>query len=101
MRHAPSKPNNDAFITHDSNDGGDATDSTVKEDNYAIFRDCVADVVIERLAPQPTAAKKKRVTKARKNQIKPVERTVEEVEDHRVNDAEELGDFIEVSSRCK
>jgi len=96
MRHASAKSSNDAFVTDTSNDDED-TASTVKEDNYAIFRDCVADTVIERLAPQPTAVKKKRATKARKNQIKPVERSVEEVEDARVNDAEELGDFIEVS----
>jgi len=101
MRHASSKPANDAFITNDSNDDEeDIAGSSVKEDNYAIFRDCVADTVIERLAPQPaTAAKKKRATKARRNQIKPVERSVEEVEDARVNDAEELGEFIEVSER--
>jgi len=97
MRHASAKSSNDAFITNDNNDDEeDVAGSSVKEDNYAIFRDCVADTVIERLAPQPTAVKKKRATKARKNQIKPVERSVEEVEEARVNDAEELGDFIEV-----
>jgi len=100
MRHAPSKPSNDASITNtNDNDDDDTAASTLKEDNYAIFRDCVADVVIERLAPQPTTAKKKRVTKARRNQIKPIERTGDEVEDGRVNDAEELGEFVEVSKR--
>lgn len=97
MRHASSKSTNNAFITNDNSNEDEDIASTVIENNYAIFRDCVADTVIERLAPQPTSAvKKKRVTKARKNQIKPVERSVEEVEDARVNDAEDLGDFIEV-----
>jgi hypothetical protein len=69
-------------------------DTQLLEDNYAIFRDCVSDIVIQRLSPQ-VETKQKRI-KARKNQIKPVEQTAEDVSNARVNDAEELGEFIEV-----
>lgn len=74
----------------------DTVDSAVLEDNYAIFRDCLADLLLQLLDPTTsttsTTKKAKRAPKARKSQIKPVERPVE---DTRKNDAEDLADFIE------
>lgn len=73
----------------------DTANDTLLEANFSIFRDCLADILIQLLDPTTTTAttsKPKRATKARKTQIKPVARPIE---DGRKNDAEDLGDFIE------
>ena len=70
-------------------------DLMISEDetpNYETFRDCVSELVLSKLSKSATT-KKKRV-KGRKNEIKPVIRPVEEDE---TEDAEELGEFIEVN----
>lgn len=61
--------------------------------NFEAFRECVSNVLIQKLAIQP--AKPKKRIKGRKNEIKPVERVEAENGDI-TNDAEELGDFIAV-----
>ena len=61
--------------------------------NYEIFRDCTSELVISKLSRGADKSKKKRAVKGRKNEIKPVIRPVEEIEQ---TDAEELGEFIEV-----
>lgn len=61
-----------------------------EQSNFEIFRDCLSNVVIERLAPE-TAKPKKRV-KGRKNEIKPVV----QIGDSEETDANELSDFTEV-----
>lgn len=61
-----------------------------ESENRGLFQDCLATRVIEKLAP--TNPSRKRVTKGRKNAIKPVLRPEEEA----VNDVSELSDFIEV-----
>ncbi|CZT23355.1 related to 2-haloalkanoic acid dehalogenase [Ramularia collo-cygni] len=61
--------------------------------NFDVFRDCLSTSIIQRLAPDGggKGSTKKKV-KGRKNEIKPVVRSIEgEVE----NDAAELGDFVE------
>jgi len=75
----------------------DDTNDTLLEANFAIFRDCLADILIQLLDPSTTntTKKPKRATKARKNQIKPVERPASVIEDDRKNNAEDLADFIE------
>jgi len=60
--------------------------------NLNVFRDCLSTTIIERLSPQSGKRTKKRVSKGRKNEIKPVVRT----EEADINDASELGDFVEV-----
>ena len=66
--------------------------------NYEIFRDCVSELVISKLSRGADKHKRKRAVKGRKNEIKPVVRPVQEVEQ---TDAEELGEFIEVCiARC-
>jgi len=82
----------------------DTPDDALLETNFAVFRDCLADILIQLLDPTTTTSKPKRATKARKNPItkratkarknpiKPVERPVE---DGRRNDAEDLADFVE------
>jgi len=81
-----------------NNNQDDTATDTLLEENYSIFRDCLADILIQLLDPTTsttTTKKSKRTTKARKNQIKPVERPANIVADARKNDAEDLADFIE------
>jgi hypothetical protein len=76
-------------------DDGDATSSA---DNYDILKDCLSTMIIEKLTPSSARPVKKRTSKGRKNEIKPVERPPpSEVEVE--NDVAELGDFTEVSLR--
>jgi len=81
-----------------TNTQDDITNDTLLEDNYAIFRDCLADILIQLLDPTTTTTTKKPkrgATKARKNQIKPVQQPANIADDARKNDAEDLADFIE------
>lgn len=62
--------------------------------NYEDFRDCVSELLISRLSGTADK-KKKKATKGRKNEIKPVSRPDQDQED---NDAlaADLGETIEV-----
>lgn len=62
--------------------------------NYENFRDCVSELVISKLS-RTAKTKKKRATKGRKNEIKPV--VIAPSKEDTEDDAAELGDFIEVS----
>ena len=66
--------------------------------NYEDFRDCVSELLISRLSGT-AEKKKKKVTKGRKNEIKPVSKPEQGQED---NDAlaADLGETIEVCEDC-
>lgn len=64
--------------------------------NFDIFKDCLSTSVISRLAPD--SGKKKRASKGRKNEIKPVAK-VASAEGSVGSDAVELAEFIEVRRR--
>jgi len=57
--------------------------------NYEAFRDCLSELVLAKLS---NTAEKRRRVKGRKNEIKPVVRSLEPED----NAAEELGEFIDV-----
>jgi hypothetical protein len=89
------KDASESFV--DDNDDDNATESSSSA-NYDILKDCLSTMIIEKLSPTNTrpSNNKKRQSKGRKNEIKPVERpkpTEEEVE----SDVAELGEFTEVS----
>lgn len=69
---------------------------TDEESNFSTFRDCLSEPVIRKLAIQPPKATKRRGAKNRKNAIKPVHPKDEQDDTRQSNDAEELGEFIEV-----
>ncbi|KAF4556184.1 Hypothetical protein D9617_1g080590 [Elsinoe fawcettii] len=58
-----------------------------EESNYAIFRECLSELITSRLAP----TKERRRVKGRKNEIKPVATPANDEE----NNAEDLGEFID------
>lgn len=62
--------------------------------NYAVFRDCLSEVVIHRLAPSKPATKDKKKKRASAQ----LDNLTGEIPDlpGSSSDAEELGDFIEV-----
>lgn len=64
--------------------------------NYATFRECLSEPVIRRLAVKPAKTAKRKAAKGRKNAIKPVMREESANGDTEGNDAEELGEFIDV-----
>jgi hypothetical protein len=68
--------------------------------NFQTFRDCISTSIIEKLAPDngQKGGGKKRKVKGRKNEIKPVMRTVEDQEAEAARAAEEVGEFVEVRS---
>jgi hypothetical protein len=67
--------------------------SPEEESNFETFRDCLSTVLIERVVPA-TEKPKKRV-KGRKNEIKPVVRSMNGQEGEA--DAAELSEFTEVA----
>lgn len=68
-----------------------------EEPNFSTFRDCLSEPVIRKFAIQPPKATKRRAAKGRKNEIKPVYPKVIQDDERQSNDAEELGEFIEVA----
>lgn len=62
----------------------------IEESNFQLFRDCLSTPLIEKSSSTPTK-KARKARNGRKNAIKPVMQTEEP------NDAEELGEFIDVS----
>lgn len=65
--------------------------ATDELDNFEVFRDCLSTSVIARLVPASTKSSKKRASRGRKNEVKPVAKC----EDERENDVTELSEFIE------
>jgi predicted choloylglycine hydrolase len=66
--------------------------------NYEDFRDCVSELLISRLSGtcSNTATKRKKATKGRKNEIKPVIRGPDEEKTENESLAADLGETIEV-----
>ncbi|EME39994.1 hypothetical protein DOTSEDRAFT_158617 [Dothistroma septosporum NZE10] len=60
--------------------------------NFESFQDCLSTSIIQRLAPDSGETAKKRQIKGRKNEIKPVAKVKQDVEN---NDAAELSEFVE------
>jgi hypothetical protein len=84
------------MISHNDDLDDDGDGDTSSSGNYDILKDCLSAMIIEKLTPTSARPTKKRTSKGRKNEIKPVERPAPseaEVE----NDVAELGDFTEVS----
>jgi hypothetical protein len=88
-------PSQEKAMTKPATETDEAEDND-SSSNYDILKDCLSTLIIEKLSPQNTRPAKKRSSKGRKNEIKPVEQappTEAEVE----NDVAELGEFTEVS----
>jgi len=68
---------------------------TDPDENQDVFRECLSGVLIKSLT-NPTKPPKKRAAKGRKNAIKPGEQSSSAADESGENDAEELGEFIEV-----
>ena len=72
--------------------------SAVEESNFQLFREILSSLIIEKCAPSEskTRTRARKAKAGRKNVIKPVERDITIVEAEERNDAEELGEFIDV-----
>lgn len=65
-------------------------------DNFDTFRNCLSTVVIAKLCPSPSKSRKKRVVKGRKHEDNPLV-VASFNDDDQATDANDLGDFVEVS----
>ena len=64
--------------------------------NYRVFRDCIAEPLVARSAQAPVNIRKKRQSKSRKHEVKPLQTSSDGVEKP-TDDAAQLADFIDVS----
>lgn len=69
--------------------------SSDEHTNNETFRECLSEVIIRKLA-QPAQHVRRRAPKGRKGTIKPVVQASPAKDEKNANDAEELGEFIEV-----
>lgn len=64
--------------------------------NYNVFRDCIAQPLVARSLQAPIKIRKKRQSKGRKHEAKPLQASSDGAEKP-TDDAAQLADFIDVS----
>ena len=66
--------------------------------NFNVFRDCIAEPLVARSVRAPANIRKKRQSKGRKHELKPLQASSDGAE-KTTDDAAQLADFIDVSNR--